>query len=89
MVHGQGTVRRPVRRAFRPRHGLTLSFNRPNAHRTPDTPQVDLAVPAFGYKNHVAIDRRHRLISASPAIPQQLNRRAADSANTISQPTRN
>ena len=25
-------------------------------------PQVDLAVPAFGYKNHVAIDRRHGLI---------------------------
>src|SRR5271170_4564766 len=25
-------------------------------------PRVDLAVPAFGYKNHVSIDRRHRLI---------------------------
>ena len=25
-------------------------------------PQADLAVPAFGYKNHVSIDRRHRLI---------------------------
>ena len=25
-------------------------------------PRVDLAVPAFGYKNHVGIDRRHRLI---------------------------
>ena len=25
-------------------------------------PQVDLAVPAFGDKNHVAIDRRHGLI---------------------------
>jgi IS5 family transposase len=25
-------------------------------------PQVDLAVPAFGYKNHVSIDRRHGLI---------------------------
>jgi transposase len=24
--------------------------------------RVDLAVPAFGYKNHVGIDRRHRLI---------------------------
>ena len=24
--------------------------------------QADLAVPAFGYKNHVSIDRRHRLI---------------------------
>ena len=26
------------------------------------TPQIDLAVPAFGYKNHVSIDRRHGLI---------------------------
>lgn len=25
-------------------------------------PQVDLAIPAFGYKNHVAIDRAHGLI---------------------------
>jgi hypothetical protein len=24
--------------------------------------RIDLAVPAFGYKNHVAIDRRHGLI---------------------------
>lgn len=26
------------------------------------TPQIDLAVPAFGYKNQVSIDRRHGLI---------------------------
>ncbi len=26
------------------------------------SPRVDLAVPAFGYKNHIAIDRRHGLI---------------------------
>ncbi len=25
-------------------------------------PRVDLAVPAFGYKNHIGIDRRHGLI---------------------------
>ncbi len=25
-------------------------------------PRIDLAIPAFGYKNHVGIDRRHRLI---------------------------
>jgi IS5 family transposase len=25
-------------------------------------PQVDLAIPAFGYKNHVSIDRCHGLI---------------------------
>jgi IS5 family transposase len=26
------------------------------------SPRVDLAIPAFGYKNHISIDRRHRLI---------------------------
>ena len=25
-------------------------------------PRIDLAVPAFGFKNHIGIDRRHRLI---------------------------
>ncbi len=30
--------------------------------REDGTPQVDLAVPALGYKNHVSIDRRHGLI---------------------------
>src|SRR5580658_10203787 len=32
---------------------------KPNAE---GMPRVDLAVPAFGYKNHLGIDRRHRLI---------------------------
>jgi IS5 family transposase len=26
------------------------------------SPRVDLAIPAFGYKNHISIDRRHGLI---------------------------
>jgi IS5 family transposase len=26
------------------------------------TPMVDLAIPAFGYQNHISADRRHRLI---------------------------
>jgi transposase, IS5 family len=30
--------------------------------RDDGTPQVDLAIPAFGYKNHVSIDRAHGLI---------------------------
>ena len=30
--------------------------------REDGAPQADLAVPAFGYENHVSIDRRHRLI---------------------------
>jgi transposase, IS5 family len=32
---------------------------KPNVDRAP---RVDLAIPAFGYKNHIGIDRRHRLI---------------------------
>jgi transposase, IS5 family len=30
--------------------------------REDGTPQIDLAVPAFGYRNHISIDRRHGLI---------------------------
>ena len=34
-----------------------------NAKPTDDgAPRLDLAVPAFGYKNHIGIDRRHGLI---------------------------
>ena len=39
----------------------TLKYTKakPNEERGP---RIDLAVPAFGYKNHLGIDRRHRLI---------------------------
>jgi IS5 family transposase len=30
--------------------------------RATATPMVDLAIPAFGYQNHISADRRHRLI---------------------------
>jgi hypothetical protein len=30
--------------------------------RAGETPMVDLAIPEFGYQNHVGADRRHRLI---------------------------
>jgi IS5 family transposase len=30
--------------------------------RAGETPLVDLAIPAFGYQNHISADRRHRLI---------------------------
>jgi IS5 family transposase len=30
--------------------------------RDGDTPKVDLAIPEFGYQNHISADRRHRLI---------------------------
>ncbi len=39
----------------------TVKFSKARP-REDGAPQVDLAVPAFGYKNHVVIDRRHGLI---------------------------
>ncbi|MDJ0390281.1 IS5 family transposase [Roseomonas sp. E05] len=39
----------------------TVKFSKAKP-REDGAPQVDLAVPASGYKNHVAIDRRHGLI---------------------------
>jgi hypothetical protein len=60
--------------AFR-RHGLNAGQTAPEGPRcaldgqihqgqtsAEGAPRVDLAVPAFGYKNHLGIDRRHRLI---------------------------
>ena len=40
----------------------TVKFSKARPREDGGAPQVDLAVPAFGYKNHVAIDRRHGLI---------------------------
>ena len=39
----------------------TVKFSKAKP-REDGAPQADLAVPAFGYKNHLSIDRRHRLI---------------------------
>src|SRR4051794_15445905 len=39
-------------------------------------PQVDLAIPAFGYKNHIAIDRAHGLIRKWTAACRRSRRRA-------------
>jgi transposase, IS5 family len=39
----------------------TVKFSKARP-REDGTPQVDIAVPAFGYKNHVSIDRRYGLI---------------------------
>jgi len=39
----------------------TVKFSKAKP-REDGTAQADIAVPAFGYKNHVSIDRRHRLI---------------------------
>lgn len=39
----------------------TVKFSKAKP-REDGAPQVDLAVPAFGYKNHISIDRQHGLI---------------------------
>lgn len=66
----------------------TVKFSRARP-REDGTPQVDLAVPAFGYKNHVSIDRRHGLIrrwTTSDAAAHDGARLAAvlDGQNTAS-----
>ncbi len=50
-----------ARRSLSPAKAITPQ-SLAHAYREDGAPQVDLAAPAFGYKNHVAIDRRHGLI---------------------------
>lgn len=66
----------------------TVKFSKARP-RQDGTPQVDLAVPAFGYKNHISIDRRHGLIrrwTSSDAAAHDGARLAAglDGHNTAS-----
>lgn len=66
----------------------TVKFSKAKP-REDGVPQMDLAVPAFGYKNHVSIDRRHGLIrgwAASHAAAHDGARLAdvLDGANTAS-----
>lgn len=40
----------------------TVRFSKAKADEEGNTKQRDIAVPAFGYKNHASIDRRHGFI---------------------------
>ena len=40
----------------------TVKFTKAKTKPDGSMPPVDLAIPAFGYKNHIAIDRQHGLI---------------------------
>ena len=40
----------------------TVKYTKAKPREDGSTPPVDLAIPAFGYKNHIAIDRAHGLI---------------------------
>ena len=58
----EGWAKRPAKLRQKDRDARwTVKFSKARP-REDGAPQVDLAVPAFGYKNHVAIDRRHGLI---------------------------
>ena len=66
----------------------TVKFSKAKP-REDGMPQIDLAVPAFGYRNHVSIDRRHGLIrrwTASDAAAHEGARlgELIDAANTAS-----
>ncbi|VAV88808.1 Mobile element protein [hydrothermal vent metagenome] len=58
----QGWKDRPAKLAQKDRDARwTVKFSK--AKPKPDgTKQIDIAIPAFGYKNHIGIDRRHGLI---------------------------
>lgn len=58
----QGWAEKPAKLRQKDRDARwTVKFSRAKP-RQDGTPQFDIAVPAFGYKNHVSIDRRHGLI---------------------------
>lgn len=40
----------------------TVKFSKTKPKEDGTLPPVDIAIPAFGYKSHVSIDRRHKII---------------------------
>ena len=58
----QGWAEKPAKLRQKDRDARwTVKFSKAKP-RQDGTPQIDIAVPAFGYKNHISIDRRHGLI---------------------------
>lgn len=66
----------------------TLKFTKAKPRDDGSMPTMDLAIPAFGYKNHISIDRRFRLIrcwkatDASAHDGARLREGLLDSSNT-------
>jgi transposase, IS5 family len=59
----EGWAARPAKLRQKDRDARwTVKFSKAKPRQDGGAPQADLAVPAFGYKNHVSIDRRHGLI---------------------------
>jgi len=67
----------------------TVTFSKGKA-KADGTPQGDIAIPHFGYKNHVSIDRKHgiirrfRVTDAAAADGARLREGLLDPANTAS-----
>ncbi len=59
----EGWKDRPAKVAQKDRDARwTVKYTKAKAREDGSVPAVDLAIPAFGYKNHVSIDRAHGLI---------------------------
>jgi IS5 family transposase len=57
-----GWQEKPAKLRQKDRHARwTVKYTKAKP-REDGKPQVDLAIPAFGYQNHISADRRHRLI---------------------------
>ena len=57
-----GWIKKPAKLRQKDRDARwTVKFSKAKP-REDGVPQVDIAVPSFGYKNHISIDRRHGLI---------------------------
>ena len=49
-----------------PAHGIwTVKFSKARPAEDGRKQQIDIAIPTFGYKNHISIDRRHGVIRKS------------------------
>ena len=68
----------------------TVKFTKAKPHQDGSTPPVDLAIPLFGYQNHVSIDRRFGFIrrwaatDAATYEGRRLRQGLLDKSNTAS-----
>ncbi|OUJ16280.1 transposase, partial [Acetobacter sp. DsW_063] len=59
----EGWQDRPAKLSHKDRHARwTLKFTKARRHDDGTLPSTDLAIPFFGYKSHISIDRKFRLI---------------------------
>ncbi|MBB3884991.1 IS5 family transposase [Acetobacter oeni] len=82
---------KPAKRSHKDRHARwTLKFTRTKRQDDGTIPSTDLAIPFFGYKSHVSIDRKFRLIrkwkttDAAASDGARLREGLLDRSNTAS-----